>query len=133
MRRLEVNVNTYSSTLMQERSDSRANGGQPTTNRVRPITVALVNDYEIILRGLHSMLTPFSDRIEVVEHETSGTPDKPADVALFDTFASRRDALDRAREMIAEGKRQARRAVHVRRRRGVPRRSRVTSAYPASC
>jgi DNA-binding NarL/FixJ family response regulator len=71
---------------------------------VRPIKVALVNDYEIILRGLHSMLTPFADRIEVVEHETSGTPQHHADVALFDTFASRRDALDRARDMIAEGK-----------------------------
>jgi len=74
------------------------------STRVRPIKVALVNDYEIILRGLHSMLEPFSDRIEVVEHETLGTPDEHADVALFDTFASRRDALERARAMIAEGK-----------------------------
>lgn len=72
--------------------------------RVRPIRVALVNDYEIILRGLHSMLEPFSDRIEVVEHDTTGTPEEPADVALFDTFASRRDALARAHDMIIEGK-----------------------------
>ena len=97
-------MNTYSSTLMQERTNADGNGQHPTIGRVRPITVALVNDYEIILRGLHSMLTPFADRIEVVEHETLGTPDHPADVALFDTFASRRDALDRARDMIAEGK-----------------------------
>jgi DNA-binding NarL/FixJ family response regulator len=96
-------VNTYSSMLMQERTNA-GNNGEHTVGRVRPIKVALVNDYEIILRGLHSILTPFSDRIEVVEHETSGTPDYHADVALFDTFASRRDALDRAREMIAEGK-----------------------------
>ena len=97
-------MNTYSSTLMQERTNAGGNGQHPTIGRVRPITVALVNDYEIILRGLHSMLTPFADRIEVVEHETVGTPDRRADVALFDTFASRRDALDRARDMIAEGK-----------------------------
>ena len=109
--RLEVNVNTVSGTLMQERSNYSTSGGQSSQNgghspedRVRPITVALVNDYEVILRGLHSMLAPFSDRIEVVEHETSGTPDRPADVALFDTFASRRDALDRARDMIQERK-----------------------------
>jgi len=89
---------------MQERTHAASNGEQTVTGRVRPITVALVNDYEIILRGLHSMLTPFADRIEVVEHETAGTPDHYADVALFDTFASRRDALDRARDMIAEGK-----------------------------
>jgi DNA-binding NarL/FixJ family response regulator len=68
------------------------------------ITVALVNDYEIILRGLHSMLAPFSDRIQVVEYDTSGTPELHADVALFDTFASRRDALARAQEMIHDGK-----------------------------
>lgn len=89
---------------MQERTNVASNGEHQTISRVRPITVALVNDYEIILRGLHSMLTPFADRIQVVEHETSGTPDNHADVALFDTFASRRDALDRARDMIAEGK-----------------------------
>jgi DNA-binding NarL/FixJ family response regulator len=97
-------VNTNSSTLMQERSDIGTNGERMNAHRVRPITVALVNDYEIILRGLHSMLAPFSDRIEVVEHETLGTPDRNADVALFDTFASRRDALERARAMIAEDK-----------------------------
>jgi NarL family two-component system response regulator LiaR len=94
-------VNTWSGTLMQERTNVESNGGSRDT-RVRPIRVALVNDYEIILRGLHSMLAPFSDRIEVVEHDTSGTPDQPVDVALFDTFASRRDALDRARDMIAQ-------------------------------
>jgi DNA-binding NarL/FixJ family response regulator len=97
-------VNTYTSTLMQERTNLGGNGEHPGSTRVRPINVALVNDYEIILRGLHSMLAPFADRIKVVEHETSGTPDHYADVALFDTFASRRDALERAREMIAEAK-----------------------------
>jgi DNA-binding NarL/FixJ family response regulator len=89
---------------MQERSSASTNGEDPARGRVRPIRVALVNDYELILRGLHSMLSPFADRIEVVEHDTSGTPDREADVALFDTFASRRDALERARQMIAEGK-----------------------------
>jgi DNA-binding NarL/FixJ family response regulator len=63
-----------------------------------------VNDYEVILRGLHAMLEPFSDRIEVVEYDLEGTPECHVDVALFDTFASRRDALDRARQMLAEGR-----------------------------
>jgi DNA-binding NarL/FixJ family response regulator len=89
---------------MQERTNLGGNGEHTAGTRVRPIYVALVNDYEIILRGLHSMLAPFSDWITVVEHETAGTPDHYADVALFDTFASRRDALERARAMIAEGK-----------------------------
>ncbi len=69
----------------------------------RPIRVSLVNDYEIILRGLHAMLAPYRDRIVVIEHEVGGTPDARADVALFDTFAGRRDALRRAAQMVDEG------------------------------
>ncbi len=67
-----------------------------------PITVALVNDYEIILRGLHAMLAPFGDRVVVVEHEVGGPPDRRVTIALFDTFASRRNALDRAAAMIQQ-------------------------------
>lgn len=68
------------------------------------LSVALVNDYEVIVRGLHSMLEPFTDRVSIVEHEIGDTPDRPADIALFDTFAGRRDALDRAAEMVRDGK-----------------------------
>jgi DNA-binding NarL/FixJ family response regulator len=73
------------------------------TARRSPIRVALVNDYEVILQGLHAMLAPFSDRIMIVEHEIGGTPDVRADIALFDTFAGRRDALTRAARMAEEG------------------------------
>jgi DNA-binding NarL/FixJ family response regulator len=50
------------------------------------------------------MLNPFADRILVVDHDTEGVPAVDADVALFDTFASRRDALERARDMIDSGR-----------------------------
>jgi two-component system, NarL family, response regulator LiaR len=74
-------------------------------NRVsatKPITVALVNDYEIIVQGLAAMLAPFSKRVCVVEMKVGGDPQRVADVALFDTFAGRRHAVDRAREMVRE-------------------------------
>lgn len=71
--------------------------------RTDVVRVVLVNDYELVVRGLHAMLQPFADRVVVVEQSTSGTPDGPADVALFDTFAARRDALDRAQQMIDDG------------------------------
>jgi two-component system, NarL family, response regulator LiaR len=100
---VEVTVSTYPSTLVDDRANTGANGERSPDGRVRPVKVALVNDYEIILRGLQSMLAPFSDRIQIVELETGGTPSAAADVALFDTFASRRDTLQRAREMITEG------------------------------
>jgi DNA-binding NarL/FixJ family response regulator len=69
----------------------------------RPITVALVNDYEIIVHGLAAMLAPFSDRVTIVEIKVGEQPERSADVALFDTFAGRRYAIDRAREMVHDG------------------------------
>lgn len=72
------------------------------------LTVSLVNDYEIIVQGLAAMLAPFADRVTVVELEVDGTPDRCADVALFDTFGGRRHTLERADQMVRE-----RRARHV--------------------
>jgi DNA-binding NarL/FixJ family response regulator len=75
---------------------------RPTTSESpkRPISVVLVNDYEIILQGLAAMLAPFSDRVEVVEMVVGTEPHRIADVALFDTFAGRRLAIERASEMV---------------------------------
>lgn len=64
-----------------------------------PIRVTLVNDYEIIVRGLHQMLSAFPERITVVETEAGGLPRHPTDIALFDTFAGRRHSLQRVAEM----------------------------------
>ena len=72
-------------------------------NAGRPITVALVNDYEIIVHGLAAMLAPFSDEVAIVEIDVGDEPQRKADVALFDTFAGRRYAIDRAREMVRDG------------------------------
>ena len=68
-----------------------------------PITVALVNDYEIIVQGLAAMLAPYSQRVSVVEMKVGGEPQRRADVALFDTFAGRRHAIERARDMVRGG------------------------------
>jgi DNA-binding NarL/FixJ family response regulator len=68
-----------------------------------PITVALVNDYEIIVQGLAAMLAPFSDRVRVIDMKVGTEPDNRADVALFDTFAGRRHAIERARDMVRDG------------------------------
>jgi two-component system, NarL family, response regulator LiaR len=92
---------------MTEADDVPATGAARDPHRPAeydgPLRVSLVNDYEIVLRGLHSMLEPYGDRVTVVEHRIGGTPDREADIALFDTFAGRRDALDRARQMAADG------------------------------
>lgn len=52
-----------------------------------PVRVALVNDYELVLRGLAHMLAPFSDRLEVVQLDARTRVSVDVDVALYDTFA----------------------------------------------
>ena len=69
----------------------------------RPIRVAILNDYEVVVRGLAAMLAPFGHRICVVELDAGGNPTMPADVALFDTFAGRRHTLARAADMVRNG------------------------------
>ena len=84
-------------------ADAPHGGAANADSSSRPIRVTLVNDYEIIVRGLHAMLAPFGDRVTIVEHQVGGTPDCRADIALFDTFAGQREALDRARQMADDG------------------------------
>ena len=64
--------------------------------------VALVNDYEIVLRGLETMLRPFRDRIEVIELDVERNPDEIVDVALFDTYGHPRLGLDRVAELARD-------------------------------
>jgi DNA-binding NarL/FixJ family response regulator len=68
-------------------------------NGSRPLRVALVNDYEIILRGLAEMLAPFSDRLAVVELAAGHEPVEPVDIALFDTYGHRSLGLSRVAEL----------------------------------
>ena len=64
--------------------------------------VVLVNDYEIVLRGLASMLDPFRDRLRIVELDVGTNPHKAADLALFDTYGHRNNGLDRVRALAAD-------------------------------
>jgi DNA-binding NarL/FixJ family response regulator len=52
-----------------------------------PIRIGILDDFEVIVRGVASMLDPYSDRIEVVETATGGTLAREVDIALFDSFA----------------------------------------------
>jgi DNA-binding NarL/FixJ family response regulator len=51
------------------------------------IRLAIVNDYEVVVHGLASMLRQYSDRVAVVEADVNAHPASPVDIALFDTFA----------------------------------------------
>lgn len=71
-------------------------------DQTSPITISIVNDYEVVVAGVAAMLEQFSDRVTVVETEVGGLPDRPADIALFDTFAGRRRSLDRIDDLTKD-------------------------------
>jgi NarL family two-component system response regulator LiaR len=52
----------------------------------RPIHIAIVNDYEIVVAGVAAMLAPHHDRVAVVELDSSVPVISDVDVILYDTF-----------------------------------------------
>ena len=81
------------------------------------ISVAVINDYEVVVRGRRrdagALRRP---RPAWSSWTPAATPTCPADIALFDTFAGRRHTLARAAEMVRAGHGPPRRAVHLGRR-----------------
>ena len=57
-------------------------------NRPRsgPVRVAVVNDYELVVRGVAALLEPYADRVSVVELDSKVAVIKDVDVVLYDTF-----------------------------------------------
>ena len=55
---------------------------------MQPIRLALVNDYEVVVQGLKSMLRRYSSQIEFVDLSVGESVDSHADIALYDSFAN---------------------------------------------
>jgi NarL family two-component system response regulator LiaR len=51
-----------------------------------PVRVAVVNDYEIVVVGVAALLAPYTDRVSVVELDSSLPVLQDVDVILYDTF-----------------------------------------------
>ena len=52
----------------------------------RPVRVAVVNDYELVVVGVAALLEPYRDRVEVVEVDSNLPVLHDVDVILYDTF-----------------------------------------------
>lgn len=63
--------------------DARSIGAVP-----KPIRVALVNDYMIVLEGLRSLLRPSEPEIHLVEMDVKKQPRRTVDVTLLDTYGN---------------------------------------------
>jgi len=69
--------------------------------RTRLVRVSIVNDYELIVAGVASMLAPYP-YIEIVDLAANRIPHVQADVVLFDTYGHRDLGLGRVDELVAD-------------------------------
>ena len=53
----------------------------------RPITVALVDDYDVVLAGVARMFERYRDRVVVAEIDANMAVAEPVDIVLYDSFA----------------------------------------------
>jgi hypothetical protein len=61
------------------------------------ITVALVDDYDIVVKGVANMLDPYRDRIVIAELDSTMPIDDPVDIVLYDSFAQPESDHDKIR------------------------------------
>jgi DNA-binding NarL/FixJ family response regulator len=52
-----------------------------------PITIALVNDYDIVVIGVAGMLDQYCDRVTIAELDSNQEVSDPVDIVLYDSFA----------------------------------------------
>ncbi len=52
-----------------------------------PITVAIVDDYDVVVMGLANMFDQYSDRVVVAELDSNEALVDTVDIALYDSFA----------------------------------------------
>ncbi|MCW2514606.1 MAG: LuxR family transcriptional regulator [Mycobacterium sp.] len=53
----------------------------------KPITVALVDDYDVVLMGVAKMFDRYRDRIVIAEIDATMAVEDPVDIVLYDSFA----------------------------------------------
>lgn len=51
-----------------------------------PLRVAIVNDHELVVRGVHALLGDHPDTVVVVELDSNVPVAQPVDIALYDAF-----------------------------------------------
>lgn len=70
----------------------------------RPITLALVDDYDIVVIGVAHMFDQYADRIEVVELDVRTPLKQAVDIALYDSFGQGEADLGDLDRLVASPK-----------------------------
>lgn len=72
----------------------------PSSASHRPVTVALVDDYDVVLKGLAHLFDDYRDRVVVAEIDANMMVAEPVDVVLYDTFAQPESDHQQIAELI---------------------------------
>ena len=75
----------------------------------KAITVALVDDYDVVLMGVAKMFDNYRDRVVVAEIDATMPVDDPVDIVLYDSFAQPESDHHEIGELVANPR--ARRVV----------------------
>ena len=57
-----------------------------SSRQARPVRIAIVNDYELVVAGVAAVLARFPDRVEVVELDSRLPVASDVDVVLYDSY-----------------------------------------------
>ncbi len=74
-----------------------------------PITVALVDDYDVVVMGVANMLDRYRDRVIIAELDSTMPVDDTVDIVLYDSFAQPESDHDEIAALVANPR--ARRVV----------------------
>ena len=53
----------------------------------KPITIALIDDYDIVVMGIAHILEQYRDRVVIAELDTNQALSDTVDIVLYDSFA----------------------------------------------
>jgi DNA-binding NarL/FixJ family response regulator len=73
------------------------------TSAGRPVRVAIVNDYELVVVGVAALLEPYRERIHVVELDSQLPVVEDVDVVLYDTFGQAQGPGVDVRSLVGGG------------------------------
>jgi DNA-binding NarL/FixJ family response regulator len=71
-----------------------------STSNGRPVTVALVDDYDVVLKGVAHLFDDYRDRVVVAEIDANANVADDVDVVLYDTFAQPESDHDQIAELL---------------------------------
>jgi len=72
----------------------------PAQRSSPPITVALVDDYDVVLLGVAQMLDQYRDRVVIAEIDANKSVDDVVDIVLYDSFAQPESDHEEIRVLI---------------------------------